>query len=191
MVWPCKGVILGLTTFRQVLKAFDNGSIPGFECTTYWRSSTQACYQLRVLWTYKFIHEQQLVFNYRKITVVIFWPYLSLVWRLTESSSFAIRHFFLISLSFLWLLSMTRSCFLWLAHRSGNTELSLRFPALFWFCTKPCTNQAEEIYKKISLYTCRDKKRRKKKEIRPRAVKWVCSSFFNSSQLGKKRFCFS
>lgn len=59
--------------------------------------------------------------------------YLSLVWRLTDNSSLAILHFFLVSWSFLWLLTMTTSCFLWLLQRSGRMEVSLRVLTRVWF----------------------------------------------------------
>lgn len=76
--------------------------------------------------------------------------YLSLVWRLTDNSSLAILHFFLVSWSFLWLLTMTTSCFLWLLQRSGRMEVSLRVLTRVWFWYNAC--KREDSVNTITLF---------------------------------------
>ncbi len=63
--------------------------------------------------------------------------YLRRTWRLLASSCLAVVHFCLMSSSFLWLVSMIISWLAWLRHRSGNTEVSFRFSALFWLARNP------------------------------------------------------
>lgn len=70
-----------------------------------------------------------------------FHVYLRRTWRLFASSCLAVVHFFLMSSSFLWLVSMIMSWLVWLRHRSGRTDVSFRFSARFWLAKNPCARK--------------------------------------------------
>lgn len=62
--------------------------------------------------------------------------YLSLWYRLTDSSSFALKQRRRISLRFWWFFSITLNCRPCELHKSGKIEASPSLFTLCWFCEK-------------------------------------------------------